>query len=94
MGAALYWHRQTLSTLKDWGMITGSFVVAVLASSGLFYAELSSNVFEAQRYNWAIYCSSVVAYYILIKFTPLDWLLVGPKKAWFRPQWIGLGKTI
>ena len=73
-------------------MITGSFVVAVLATSGLFYAELSSDVFEAQRYNWA-FISSVVAYYILIKFTPLDWLLVGPKKAWLRPQWIGLGKT-
>ena len=146
-------------------MITGSFVVAVLATSGLFYAELSSNVFEAQRYNWAIYCSavsttawclffiglghrllnkenrvvswfvelsypiyilhvypaimlgsfflssgwsaglafwptvlgaflaSVVGYYVVIKFTPLDWLLAGPKRAWFRPQWSGLGKT-
>ena len=39
------------------------------------------------------FISSVVAYYILIKFTPLDWLLAGPKKAWFRTQWIGLGKT-
>ena len=164
MGAALYWHRQTLSTLRHWGMITGSFVLAVLTMSGITYAQLSPNVFEAQRYNWAIYCSavssaawclffiglchrlvnkenravswfvelsypiyllhvlpsvilggvflelgwsaglafwptvlgafiySVVAYYILIKFTPLDWLLAGPKKAWFRPQWIGLGK--
>ena len=146
-------------------MITGSFVLAVLTMSGITYAQLSPNVFEAQRHNWAIYCSavsttawclffiglchrllntenhvvswfvelsypiyilhvlpsfilgafflrlgwsaglafwptvlgafiySVFAYYILIKFTPLDWLLAGPKKAWFRPHWIGLGKT-
>ena len=165
MGAALYWHRQTLSTLRHRGVIAGSFVLAVLTMSGIIYAQLSPNVFEAQRYNWAIYCSavssaawclffiglchrllnkenravswfvelsypiyllhvlpsvllgavflklgwsaglafwptvlgafiySVFAYYILIKFTPLDWLLAGPKKAWFRPQWIGLGKT-
>ena len=166
MGAALYWHRQTLSSLKHWGMITGSFMLAVLATYSLFDAiTVSSNMFEEQRYNWAIYCSavstiawclffiglchrllnkenhvvgwfvelsypiyilhvhpsvifggfflrlgwsaglefwptvlgdfisSVVAYYILIKFTPLDWLLAGPKKAWFRPQWIGLGRT-
>ena len=39
------------------------------------------------------FISSVAAYYIIIKFTPLDWLLAGPRKAWFRPQWIGLGKT-
>ena len=166
MGAALYWHRRTLSPLKHWGMITGSFVLAVLATYSLFDAiTVSSKMFEEQRYNWAIYCSavsttawclffiglchrllnkgnhvvrwfvelsypiyilhvhpsvifggfflslgwsagmafwptvlgafisSVVAYYILIKFTPLDWLLAGPKKAWFRPQWIGLGRT-
>lgn len=164
MGAALYWHRQTLSAIKHWGMITGSFVLAVLTMLGLFQALVASNVLEVQRYNWAIYCSAVstvawclffiglchrllnrenhvvswlvelsysiyilhvlpsfilggfflslgwsaglafwptvlgafiscvVAYYTLIKFTPLDWLLADPKKAWFRPQWIGLGK--
>ncbi|MEL0088707.1 MAG: acyltransferase family protein [Halieaceae bacterium] len=164
MGAALYWHRQTLSTLRHRGVIAGSFVLAVLTMSGIIYAQLSPNLFEAQRYNWAIYCSavssaawclffiglchrllnkenravswfvelsypiyllhlipseilggaflelgwsaglafwptvlgafiaSVVGYYILIKFTPLDWLLAGPKKAWFRPHWVGLGK--
>ena len=165
IGAALYWHRQTLSAIKHWGVITGSFVLAVLTMLGLFDALVSSNGFEVKLYNWAIYCSAVsttawclffiglchrllntenhvvswfveisypiyilhvlpsfilgafflslgwsaglafwptvlgtfiscvVAYYILIKFTPLDWLLAGPKKAWFRPQWIGLGKT-
>ena len=165
MGAALYWHRRTLSTLRHWGMITGSLLVAVLAMSGFLYAYwFSPDVFEVQRYNWAICCkavstaawclffiglghrllnkenrvvswfvelsypiyilhvypaimlgsfflssgwsaglafwptvlgaflASVVGYYVLIKFTPLDWLLAGPKKAWFRPQWIGLGK--
>lgn len=165
MGAALYWHRQTLSAIKHWGVIIGSFVLAVLTMFGLFDALVSSNGDVVRLYNWAIYCSavsttawclffiglchrilntenqlvswfveisypiyilhvlpslilgafflslgwsaglafwptvlgtfisSVVAYYILIKFTPLDWLLAGPKKAWFRPQWIGLGKT-
>ena len=34
MGAALYWHRQTLSTLKHWGVITGSFILAALTTSG------------------------------------------------------------
>lgn len=165
IGAALYWHRQTLSTLKHWGMITGCFILAVLTMSGFVYAAFfSPNLLEEQGYNWAIYCSalstttwclffiglchrllntenrvvswfvelsypvyilhvfptiilgciflswgwspglaywptvlgafisSVAAHYILIKFTPLDWLLAGPKKAWFRPQWIGLGK--
>ena len=165
MGAALYWHRQTLSILRHRGVIAGSFVLAVLTTLGIIYAQVSPNVFEAQRYNWAIYCSavssaawclffiglchrllnkenpvvswfvelsypiyllhllpseilggvflklgwsaglafwptvlgafisSVVAYYMLIKFTPLDWLLAGPKKAWFRPHWIRLGKS-
>ena len=165
IGATLYWHRQTLSALRHWGMITGSLLMAVLTMSGFVYSFfLSPNVLEAHLYNWVIYCSavssaawclffiglchrllnkenrvvswfvelaypiyilhmfpsvaigslflslgwsagmafwptvlgtfisSVVAYYILIKFTPLDWLLAGPKKAWFRPHWIGLGK--
>jgi hypothetical protein len=59
MGAALYWHRQRLSTLRHRGVIAGSFVLAVLTMSGITYAQLSPNVFEAQRYNWAIYCSTV-----------------------------------
>lgn len=39
------------------------------------------------------FVASVSLYYLLIKFTPLDWLLTGPRKAWFRPHWIGIGKA-
>ena len=164
MGAALYWHRETLSAFRHWGMIAGSFAVAALTMFGGFEALFAPDVFEGQWYDWAIYSAlstaawclffiglclrllntenrvvswfvelsypiyilhlqpcvilgaiflslgwsaglafwptvlgafiiSVAAYYILIKFTPLDWLLAGPKKAWFRPQWIGLGNS-
>ena len=38
----------------------------------------------------ATFIASVALYYVLIRFTPLDWLLAGPRKAWFRPHWVGL----
>ncbi len=31
---------------------------------------------------------SVAASYVLVKFTPLDWVVSGPKKAWLKPPWL------
>ena len=164
MGAALYWHKETLATFRQWPLIIGSFVVAVLSMFGGFEALFAPDIFEGQWYDWAIYSvlstaawclffiglclrllngqnrvvswlvelsypiyilhvqpsviigaiflgmgwsaglafwptvagafiSSMAGYYVLIKFTPLDWLLAGPRKAWFRPQWVGLWRS-
>lgn len=164
MGAALYWHRETLVAFKSWPMIGASLVTALLTMAGGFDALFAIEEYTGQWYEWAIFSavstatwclffiglslrilnrknrvvswfvelsypiyllhllpsviigaffisvgwsaglafwpivlgafiSSVAGYYILIKFTPLDWLLAGPRKAWFRPKWIGLGRT-
>lgn len=161
IGAALYWHRTVLNSLKHWGMIAASFVVAILAMLAGFDALFASEEFDGAWYDWAIFSAistaawclffiglclrllknrnsvvkwfvelsypiyilhmypsyilgaiflslgwsagqafwpivlgsffiSVALYYLLIKFTPLDWLLAGPRKAWFRPHWLGL----
>ncbi|MEC8274385.1 MAG: acyltransferase family protein, partial [Pseudomonadota bacterium] len=36
--------------------------------------------------------SSLLLYYLFVRFTPLEWLFNGHRQAWFRPHWIGLGR--
>lgn len=81
------------STVLNW-LVTLSYPVYIFHMYpaivlGIIFLALD---IPAEQAFWPIvfatFCISVIIYYSLIKYTPLEWLISGPRKSWFRPHWL------